>query len=204
MLRQIDLPIPEGEEEYTSLRESLFVSGADAGHRVILVHTRSVTVPVAHGLHRHRCVGDPSVLLILDNADGRLPRIATNLVLDLLSALAPSVFNTTDDGEQLAVLLEEHTPDAGDVICPSADPCCAYTTSACGTSTGRHQCAEELAILPQDLAQDGAGVFRPMAALLMCLVPLRRLPSPTSEKTRKNLCTGRRLSASLLLGSQVF
>ncbi|KAK8772667.1 hypothetical protein V5799_024089 [Amblyomma americanum] len=204
MLYQIDLSIPDGEQEHTVQREHTFVSGADAGHRVILVYTRRVTVLVARGLHRRRCVGDPTVLLILDHADRRLPRIATNLVLDLPGALAPSVFSTTDDAEQLAVLLEDNTQNAADVTCPSADPVERTPPTLAARALQTTSGAEELAILPPDLAQDAAGVFLLMATLLMLLVPLRRLPSPTSEKTRKNLCTSQQLSASLLLGSRVF
>ncbi|XP_077524039.1 uncharacterized protein LOC144135173 [Amblyomma americanum] len=195
MLYHKELLIPRGTEESTGEPEHLFVIGADAGHRA--------TVLVAHGLCRRRCVGDPSLLLVLEHAASRFSRIATNLALDVPGAIASWVFKTIDDAE-LAVLQEDLAQDAAHVICPSADRVGRTPPALASRAMHTIKGAEEVAMLPQDLAQDTAGVFLPRAALLKRLVPLRRLPSLTPDKTRKNLCTSGWLPARLPLVSQAF
>ncbi|XP_077524020.1 uncharacterized protein LOC144135152 [Amblyomma americanum] len=203
MLYHIKLPFPEGTEGSTGQPHHVFVTGAEAEHRVILVHTRRVTVLVARVLYRRRCEADPTVLLVLDHAASPFPTIPTNLVLDVPGALASCVFNTIDDAE-LAVLQEDLAQDAAHVICPSADRVGRTPPALASRVMRTIKGAEEVAILTQDLAQDAAGAFHPTETLMVRLLPLSRLPSLTPEKTRKNFCTSGWLSAILPLVSLTF
>ncbi|KAK8772666.1 hypothetical protein V5799_024088 [Amblyomma americanum] len=203
MLYHNKLPFPEGTEGSTGQPHHLFVTGAEAEHRVILVHTRRVTVLVARVLYRRRCEADPTVLLVLDHAASPFPTIPRNLVLDVPGALASCVFNTIDDAE-LAVLQEDLAQDAAHVICPSADRVGRTPPALASRVMRTIKGAEEVAILTQDLAQDAAGAFHPTETLMVRLLPLSRLPSLTPEKTRKNFCTSGWLSAILPLVSLTF
>ncbi|KAK8770800.1 hypothetical protein V5799_012735 [Amblyomma americanum] len=135
---------------------------------------------------------------------GLLPPIARSTVLEVPGELVSSAVNTIEDVEQLKVLLKDLAQDNAADVCPSAVH--VVRIPAALTPPGLHttEGAEELAILPQDLAQDATGVFRPAATLVTWLVRLRHLPTPTSEKTRKNFCTSGWLSARLTLVSQAF
>ncbi|KAK8772665.1 hypothetical protein V5799_024087 [Amblyomma americanum] len=203
-LHRTELAFPDDIDEHTGQQEHLVETGVDAGHHVIVIHTRRATVPVVDGLHRRRCEGDRVVLLILGYSVSRLPPTATSTVLEVPGELVSSAVNTIEDVEQLKVLLEDLAQDNAAVIYPSAVH--VVRTPTVLTAPGLHttEGAEELAILPQDLAQHAAGVFRPTATLATWLLPLHRLPSLTSEKTRKNLCTSGWPSATLPLVSQVF
>ncbi|KAK8763347.1 hypothetical protein V5799_034043 [Amblyomma americanum] len=203
-LHRTELAIPDDIDEHTGQHEHLVESAVDGGHHVIVIHTRRATGPVAHGLHRRRCEGDRIVLLIFDYTASRLPPIARSTVLEVPCELVSSSVNTIEDVEQLKVLLEDLAHDNAAVVCPSAVDVVHITAAL--TPPGLHttEGAEELAILPQDLAQDATRVFRPTTTLVTWLVPLRHLPTPTSEKTRKNFCTSGWLSARLPLVSQTF
>ncbi|KAK8763345.1 hypothetical protein V5799_034041 [Amblyomma americanum] len=201
MIRKMELP---GDTELrTGQHEQLVEAGEHAGDQVIVVQARRVTVQVGHGLHNHHCEGDHVVLLVLDRAASHLHGTATNSVLEAPGPLASYGLNIRDS-KQLAVLPEDLAQDAAGVVCPSKNPTVCTPTAFPPPGLHTTEGAEELAILPQDLAQDATRAFRPTETLATWLRPLRRLPSLTSEKTRKNLCTSGWLSATLPLVSQAF
>ncbi|KAK8777816.1 hypothetical protein V5799_020845 [Amblyomma americanum] len=202
-LHRTELAFPDDIDEHTGQHGHLVETGVDAGHHAIIIHTRRATVPAVDGLHHRSCEGDRVVLLILGYSASRLPPVVTSTVLEVPGELVSSAVNTIEDVEQLKVLLEDLAQDSAADVCPSA---LRVRIPAALRQPGLHttEGAKELAILPQDLAQDAARVFGPTATLVTWLVPLRHLPSPTSEKTRKNLCTRGWLSATLPLVSQPF